>query len=97
MKFYIDESSQTKFRYMLLGGLCVPLSHSAAFEADIISHRDHRRASMICSEADDCAARPARSQRCIPFANNSSPASVTSVTSPLDHEYELFGKRMPRP
>jgi hypothetical protein len=25
---------------MLLGGLCVPLSHSAAFESDIIAHRD---------------------------------------------------------
>ena len=37
---YIDESSQTKHRYMLLGGLCVPLSHSAAFDADIIAHRD---------------------------------------------------------
>lgn len=38
---YIDESSQTKFRYLVLGGLCVPLSHSRAFEADIIAHRDH--------------------------------------------------------
>jgi Protein of unknown function (DUF3800) len=38
---YIDESSQTKHQYMVLGGLCVPLSHSAKFEADIISHRDH--------------------------------------------------------
>jgi hypothetical protein len=37
---YIDESSQTKHRYMVLGGLCVSLSHSAAFEADIIAHRD---------------------------------------------------------
>jgi hypothetical protein len=37
---YIDESSQTQHRYMVLGGLCVPLSHSAAFEADIIAHRD---------------------------------------------------------
>jgi len=26
---------------MVLGGLCVPLSHSAQFEADIINHRDH--------------------------------------------------------
>jgi hypothetical protein len=38
---YIDESSQTKFRYMVMGGLCVPLAYSAAFEADIIAHRDH--------------------------------------------------------
>jgi hypothetical protein len=38
---YIDESSQTKHRYMILGGLCVPLSHSAEFEADIIAARDH--------------------------------------------------------
>jgi hypothetical protein len=37
---YIDESSQTKHQYMVLGGLCVPLSHSAMFEADIIDHRD---------------------------------------------------------
>jgi hypothetical protein len=37
---YIDESSQTKHRYMVMGGLCVPLSHSAAFDADIIAHRD---------------------------------------------------------
>jgi hypothetical protein len=37
---YIDESSQNQLRYMMLGGLCVPLSHSAAFEADIIAHRD---------------------------------------------------------
>jgi hypothetical protein len=36
---YIDESSQTKHRYMVLGGLCVPLSHSEAFEADIIASR----------------------------------------------------------
>lgn len=37
---YIDESSQTQFRYMVMGGLCVPLSHSAAFEADVIAHRE---------------------------------------------------------
>lgn len=37
---YIDESSQTKHRYMLMGGLCVPLAYSEAFEADIIAHRD---------------------------------------------------------
>ena len=37
---YIDESSQTKYRYMVLGGLCVPLAYSAAFDADIIAHRD---------------------------------------------------------
>jgi hypothetical protein len=36
---YIDESSQTKHRYMVLGGLCIPLSYSAAFEADIVAHR----------------------------------------------------------
>ncbi len=28
---YIDESSQNKHKYMVLGGLCVPLSHSAKF------------------------------------------------------------------
>jgi hypothetical protein len=39
-QIYIDESSQTKHRYMLMGGLCVPLGYSAAFEADIVSHRD---------------------------------------------------------
>jgi hypothetical protein len=37
---YIDESSQNTHRYMVLGGLCVPLSHSASFESDIIAHRD---------------------------------------------------------
>lgn len=37
---YIDESSQTKHRYMLLGGLCIPLDYAAAFEADIMAHRD---------------------------------------------------------
>jgi hypothetical protein len=36
---YIDESSQTKHRYMVLGGLCIPFSHSAHFEADIIAQR----------------------------------------------------------
>ncbi len=38
---YVDESSQTKHRYLVLGGLLVPLSHSAAFETDIASVRDH--------------------------------------------------------
>lgn len=38
---YIDESGQTKFRYLVIGGLCVPLSHSAALEADLITARDH--------------------------------------------------------
>jgi hypothetical protein len=37
---YIDESSQTKHQYMVLGGLCIPLAYSAAFEADIIASRD---------------------------------------------------------
>jgi Protein of unknown function (DUF3800) len=37
---YIDESSQTKYRYMVLGGLCVPLAYSVALEADIIACRD---------------------------------------------------------
>lgn len=38
---YIDESSQTKHRFLVLGGLVVPLSHAAAFESDIIAARDH--------------------------------------------------------
>lgn len=38
---YIDESSQTKHRYLVLGGLLVPLSHCEALEADIIAARDH--------------------------------------------------------
>jgi hypothetical protein len=38
---YIDESSQTKHRYLVIGALIVPLSHSNAFEADIIAARDH--------------------------------------------------------
>jgi hypothetical protein len=37
---YIDESSQTKWRYMVMGGLCVPLTYSDAFEADVIAQRD---------------------------------------------------------
>jgi hypothetical protein len=37
---YIDESSQTKYRYMVMGGLCVPLAYSSALEADIIACRD---------------------------------------------------------
>ena len=40
-KVYIDESSQTKHRYLVLGGLTVPLSHADLFEADIIAARDH--------------------------------------------------------
>lgn len=38
---YVDESSQTKHRYLVLGGLLVPLSHFDAFEADIAAARDH--------------------------------------------------------
>ena len=38
---YVDESSQKGHRYLVLGGLIVPLSHADAFEADIISARDH--------------------------------------------------------
>src|SRR5690349_13180023 len=38
---YIDETSQTAHRFMVLGGLCVPLSHSVAFEADVAAVRDH--------------------------------------------------------
>src|SRR6476620_7991100 len=37
---YIDESSQTKHRYLILGGLVVPLSHAEIFENDIIAARD---------------------------------------------------------
>jgi Protein of unknown function (DUF3800) len=37
---YIDESSQTKHRYLILGGLVVPLSHAKLFESDIIAARD---------------------------------------------------------
>ena len=43
-KFYqvfIDESSQTKFRYLVLGALCVPLSHGAVLEDDLVEARDH--------------------------------------------------------
>jgi hypothetical protein len=38
---YIDESSQTKHRYLVLGALVVPLSHADAFEADMIAARDY--------------------------------------------------------
>jgi hypothetical protein len=37
---YIDESSQTKHRYLVLGALIVPLSHAEIFESDIIAARD---------------------------------------------------------
>lgn len=37
---YVDESSQTKHRYLVIGGLVVPLSHADAFEASIIAARD---------------------------------------------------------
>jgi hypothetical protein len=37
---YIDESSQTKHRYLVLGGLVVPLSHADLFETAIIAARD---------------------------------------------------------
>jgi hypothetical protein len=38
---FIDESSQTKHRYLVMGGACVPLAYAAAFEADLIAQRDH--------------------------------------------------------
>jgi hypothetical protein len=37
---YVDESSQTKHRYLVLGGLVLPLSHAALFESEIIAARD---------------------------------------------------------
>jgi len=37
---YIDESSQTKHRYLVIGGLIVPLSHADVFEQAIIAARD---------------------------------------------------------
>jgi hypothetical protein len=36
---YIDETSQTEFRYLIIGGLAVSLSHTAQLEADIIAAR----------------------------------------------------------
>jgi hypothetical protein len=36
---YIDETSQTEYRYLIIGGLVVPLSHTARLEADIIAAR----------------------------------------------------------
>src|SRR3981081_3825300 len=36
---YIDETSQTKHRYLMIGGLAVPLSHTGQLEADIIAAR----------------------------------------------------------
>jgi hypothetical protein len=38
---FIDESSQTKFRYLVMGGLCVPLAYADAFETDLAAQRDH--------------------------------------------------------
>jgi hypothetical protein len=40
---YIDESSQSKLRYLVIGGLVVPLSHAALLEADIIAARANTR------------------------------------------------------
>src|SRR3981081_962973 len=37
---YIDETSQTKHRYLMIGGLAVPLSHTGQQEADIIAARE---------------------------------------------------------
>ncbi len=37
---YIDESSQTKWQYLVLGGIIVPHSHVELFERDIIDARD---------------------------------------------------------
>jgi len=37
---YIDESSQTKHRFLVLGGLVVPHSHVDLFESDVIAARD---------------------------------------------------------
>jgi Protein of unknown function (DUF3800) len=39
---YIDESSQTKHRYLVLGALLIPLSLSSQFAADIIAARGDR-------------------------------------------------------
>jgi Protein of unknown function (DUF3800) len=39
-KVFVDESSQTKSRYLVLGGLTVPLDKADAFEAHIIAARD---------------------------------------------------------
>jgi hypothetical protein len=38
---YIDETSLTKHRYLMIGGLAVPLSHTAQLEADIIAARSN--------------------------------------------------------
>lgn len=37
---FIDESSQTKHRYLVMGGVCIPLAYAAAFEADLMEKRD---------------------------------------------------------
>jgi hypothetical protein len=37
---YIDESSQTQWRYLVLGGLVVPLSHAELFESDLRAARE---------------------------------------------------------
>jgi hypothetical protein len=38
---YIDESSQTKHRYLVIGGLIVPLAFSDSFDAAIVSAREN--------------------------------------------------------
>jgi hypothetical protein len=42
---YIDETSQTKHRHLMIGGLVVPLSHAAQLEADIIESAEGHRCS----------------------------------------------------
>jgi hypothetical protein len=39
VEVYIDESSQTKHRYLVLGGLVVPMDYIDRFDADIIAAR----------------------------------------------------------
>src|SRR6185312_8724520 len=56
---YIDESSQNKHRYLILGGLVVPLQHAAMFEADIRASRD----PMIAPTAPDGSPRVIKWQK----------------------------------
>jgi hypothetical protein len=47
---YIDESSQTKHRYLVIGALVIPISHDLLFDSDIIAARS---GSVTPSQGDD--------------------------------------------
>jgi hypothetical protein len=47
---YIDESSQTKHRFLVIGGLIVASSHAKALEDAITTAREGTRQPGLCGE-----------------------------------------------